>query len=73
VVADRGIYFLALGDAPPKTSIDFFEFATGRRTTLLTLGKEWWFGMALSTDQKSLLYSVIDNAGSNLMLVDKVR
>ncbi len=73
MVADRGIYFLALGDTAQKTSIDFFEFATGRRTTVLNVGKEWWFGMALSPDQKSLLYSVIDNAGSNLMLVDKIR
>jgi hypothetical protein len=73
VVADRGLYFLAVGDAPQKTSIDFFEFATSKRTTLLSLGKRWWFGMALSPDQQSLLYSVVDNAGSNLMLVDNFR
>jgi dipeptidyl aminopeptidase/acylaminoacyl peptidase len=30
VVGTRGIYFLAIGDAPNETSIDFFEFATGR-------------------------------------------
>jgi len=37
------------------------------------LGKEHWYGMALSPDRKSLLYSVVDNAGSNLMLVDNFR
>jgi len=73
VVADKGIYFLALGDAPKETSIDFFEFATGRRKTFLKLGKEHWWGMALSPDQRSLLYSVVDSAGSNLMLVEKFR
>jgi len=73
VVADTGIYFLAIGDAPKETSIDFFEVATGRRTTLLKLGKEHWWGMALSPDQQSLLYSVVDSAGSNLMLVEKFR
>jgi Tol biopolymer transport system component/DNA-binding winged helix-turn-helix (wHTH) protein len=73
VVADRGLYFLAAGDAPNKTSIDFFEYASGKRTTLLNLGKPYWWGMALSPDQKSLLYSVVDSAGSNLMLVDNFR
>lgn len=72
-VADRGLYFLAIGDAPHKTSIDFFEFATGKRSTVLQVGKEQWYGMALSPDQKSLLYSVVDNAGSNLMLVENFR
>ena len=33
VVGDRGLYFLAQGDAPQKTSVDYFEYATekGRR------------------------------------------
>jgi Tol biopolymer transport system component/DNA-binding winged helix-turn-helix (wHTH) protein len=70
VVANRGLYFVAVGDAPHQTSIDFFDYATGQRTTLLALGKQYWWGMALSPDQRSLLYSVIDSAGSNLMLVD---
>ena len=73
VVGDKGLYFLASSDAPAKTSIDFYEFATGRRTTLLELGKAHWWGMALSPDQQSLLYSVVDSAGSNLMVVDKFR
>ena len=71
VVAERGLYFVAVGDAPHKTSIDFFDYTTGKRTTLLALGKQYWWGMALSPDQRSLLYSVIDTAGSNLMLVDR--
>ena len=73
VVGTRGIYFLAIGDVPNETSIDFFEFATGRRKTLLKLGKEHWWGMALSPDEQSLLYSVVDSSGSNLMLVEKFR
>ncbi len=70
VVAERGLYFLAIGDASKKTSIDFFEFATGKRTTVVELGREHWWGMALSPNQQTLLYSVVDSAGSNLMRVD---
>ena len=73
VVADRGLYFLAVRDAARETSIDFFEFATVRRTTVFNIGKEYWRGMALAPDQRSLLFSVIDSAGSNLMLVDTLR
>jgi len=69
VVADRGLYFLAVGDASSKTSLDFYEFATGKRTTLLDIGKQWWMGMALAPDQRSILFSTVDSAGSNLMLV----
>jgi Tol biopolymer transport system component len=85
VVADRGLYFLAVGDARPGSptqvlqgprqtrSIDFFEYATGKRTTVFDVGKPSWVGMALSPDQRHLLYSVLDSAGANLMLVDGFR
>ena len=72
VVADRGLYLLAVGDAPHKTSIDFFEFATGSRRTIADLQRPWWYGMALSPDGK-LLFSLVNSAGSNLMLVDNFR
>ena len=71
VVADRGLYFLAVGGASPTTSIDFFEYATGKRTTLFSVGKRPGLGMALAPDQQSLLYSVVDNLGGNLMFVDR--
>jgi hypothetical protein len=41
--------------APSTTSIDFFEFATGNRSTLLNVEKQYLVGIALSPDQKSLL------------------
>ena len=72
VVGDRGLFFLAAGDARDKTSIDFFEFATGSRTTIVHLEKPWWYGIALSPDGK-LLFSLVNSAGSNLMLVDNFR
>jgi hypothetical protein len=72
VVADRGLYFLAVGEAPNKTSIDFLEFATGKRTRLVDLPKPWSIGMSRSPDGK-LLFSLVHSAGSNLMLVENFR
>jgi hypothetical protein len=72
VVGDRGIYFLAVGASASKTSIDFFEFSTRRRTTLAKVGKPWWSGIALSPDQGWLLFATIDRDGSDLILVDRM-
>jgi Tol biopolymer transport system component len=72
VVADRGLYLLAAGEAPGKASIDFVEFATGARSRIVGLDKPWWYGMALSPEGK-LLFSLVSNAGSNLMLVENFR
>ena len=71
VVADRGIYFLAVGNLPTQTSIDFLEFSTGRRATLAKVGRPWWSGIALSPDERWLLVATIDRDGSDLMLVDR--
>jgi Tol biopolymer transport system component len=73
VVGTRGLYFVALGDAPSRMSIEFVDVGTGRRTTLATIGKRSWFGIALSPDERWLLFPVNDRDGRDLMLVDNVR
>jgi hypothetical protein len=73
VVGERGIYFVAVGDTRSTTSIDFFEFSTGRRTTLARIGKPWWFGITLSPDQRWLFFPTIDRDGRDLMVVEDVR
>ena len=72
-VGDRGLYLVAVGDTPGQLSIDFVEFSTGKRTTLAAIRKPFWFGVALSHDQQSFLYTTVESAGSNLVVVDKVR
>lgn len=69
-VADRGVYLIARGTAAYHGSIDFIEYDTGRRTTLALTGRPWWFGVALSHDQRWLLYTREERSGSNLMFVD---
>lgn len=73
VVGTRGLYFVAVGDVPSRTSIDFVDVDTGRRTTLATIGKRWWFGIALSPDERWLLFPVTDREGRDLVLIDNVR
>jgi eukaryotic-like serine/threonine-protein kinase len=39
VVGDRGLYFAAVPDGADKASIDFSEFATGKRRSVPRLGR----------------------------------
>src|SRR5687767_801459 len=70
-VGARGLYFVALTDAPDRPSVDFFDVRTRQRSTLARLDKRFWFGMTLSADERSLVFPLVDSAGSNLMLVDR--
>jgi Tol biopolymer transport system component len=72
-VGERGLYFVAVGDTGGKPSMDFLDFATGKRATLVRLDKPYWFGITLSPDERSLVFPLVDSAGSNLMLVDRFR
>ncbi len=72
-VGERGLYFVAVGETSDTPSVDFFDFATGKRSTLARLDKPFWFGMTLSPDERSLVFSLLDSGGSNVMLVDKVQ
>jgi eukaryotic-like serine/threonine-protein kinase len=72
-VSARGLYFVALNDTPDRPSVDFFDFRTRQRSTLVRLNRRFWFGMSLSSDGRSLVFPLVDSAGSNLMLVDRFR
>jgi Tol biopolymer transport system component/DNA-binding winged helix-turn-helix (wHTH) protein len=70
-VTASGIYLLAArGPAP---SIEFFDLATRRTSRLHTLDRPFWFGFALSPDERSILFSKIDSRASDLMLVENLR
>ena len=71
-VGARGLYFVAVNDPPDGPSVDFFDFSTRKRSTLVRLDKRFWFGITLSPDERSLVFPLVDTAGSNLMLVDNL-
>jgi Tol biopolymer transport system component/DNA-binding winged helix-turn-helix (wHTH) protein len=69
-VADNGIYFLSVRNREKETALEFYEFKAGKRKWLQEVGKPWFYGMAISPKQDSICYSIVDQVGSNLMLVD---
>ena len=72
-VGDKGIYFISVGERETKTALEFFDFKTARRKRLRGLDQSWYYGMAMSPRHDVICYSITDQAGSNLMLVDGMR
>ncbi len=66
-VAPGGIYFVTQTDAQ-KSKIEFFDFAT-RKRAVIDIVEKLGFGLALSPDSKSLLYSRTDSEDYEVMLV----
>ena len=77
-VTPQGIYFIQAPDTDePGGSflIRFFDFATGRATTIHSLppGVGADMGLTVSPDSRSILYTQLDQSQSDLMLVENFR
>jgi len=72
-LARNGIYFRDAKDNEPIGILNFFEFATGKITTVSTLDQAGGLGLALSADGRSVLYDGKGEAESSIMLVKNFR
>jgi Tol biopolymer transport system component len=70
-VGPRGVYFARRESG--HDSIQVHEFSTGRSRVILELSKPIASGLSLSPDERYLLYSQVDDEGSELMLADNFR
>jgi len=74
-VVERGIYF-ATAEDPVHPLIEFFNFATGQITPVVTLEKQIPTspsGLAVSPDDRKLIYSQNDQIGGDIMLLENFR
>jgi Tol biopolymer transport system component len=72
-VANEGIYFIPKRSADQKNSIQFLSFATGKVRTVVLMSAPPASGLSISPDGQFLLFSQIDDEGSDLMLVENFR
>jgi Tol biopolymer transport system component/DNA-binding winged helix-turn-helix (wHTH) protein len=70
-VSGDSIYYLRV--EPTGETIRRFRLATREDTRVAGLAKTGYYGLALSPDGRYLLYSQIDQQGSDLMLVERFR
>ena len=76
-VAPKGIYFVNL-DSPRNHTIDFFDFSTKKIKTIASLTEQFNTeaadsALAVSPDGRWILYTQLDQAESDIMLVENFR
>jgi Tol biopolymer transport system component/DNA-binding winged helix-turn-helix (wHTH) protein len=69
-LAPGGVYFVST-DA--SRSVRYFDFATKKVRQIFEIGKPIGYGLSVSPDGRWILYSLIDEKKSELMLVDHFR
>ena len=68
-VVAEGIYF-ATTETPSQPMIEFFNFATGKLTTIITIDKPFNAGLSISPDGRWLIYTQVDRTGRDIMLME---
>lgn len=74
-LAETGLYFFK-EDVQASPTVNFFDFATGQTTLVAVLQKGTQLinpGVAVSPDGRWLLYTQVDQQGSNIMLMEDAR
>ncbi len=70
---ERGAYCLTPPDKQGSVDICFHDFSTGETKKILTIEFPKARCFAVSPDGRTILYTQVDEAGSDLMLVENFR
>ena len=71
VVLERGIYYI--NQPSGEARLQFFDFTTGRSTTVAHNLGEVRLALTASADGRTILYSRVDSSVDDLMLVENFR
>jgi len=72
-LVNEGIYFIPEPGADRKSSIQFLSFTTAKVKTVARMSGLSLEGLSVSPDGRSLLFSQLDEASCDLMLVENFR
>jgi dipeptidyl aminopeptidase/acylaminoacyl peptidase len=72
-IVEQGIYYFAPEDERGHSDINFYDFLTGKIRKIMTIEKPVYEHIAISPDRRTILYTQIDETGSDLMLVENFR
>ncbi len=72
-VGPEGIYFFVRPDEKGYSDLCFYDFATGKIRKILTVERPLTWYIDVSSDGRTILYTQVDEAGSDLMLVENFR
>jgi Tol biopolymer transport system component/predicted Ser/Thr protein kinase len=69
---ENGVYYLGRGDGQ-VCALKFYDQAIGRSRVLATVERGVGMGLTVSPDRKTVLFSLVRKAGSDLMLIENFR
>ena len=72
-VGKQGIYFFTVPHKQGRSDLSIYEFATGKVQKIEAIERTIYLGFAVSPDGRTILYTQLDEAGSDLMLVENFR
>jgi Tol biopolymer transport system component len=72
-ISQQGIYFFTQTEEDGRNGIRFYEFVTGTTRKVLTVERQVSNHIAISPDGQTILYTQLDQAGSDLMLAENFR
>lgn len=72
-VGKLGIYFFTPADAQGRSDLCLYKFATAKISKILTIERNVFYRIAVSPDERTILYTQYDQTGSDLMLVENFR
>jgi Tol biopolymer transport system component len=72
-VGQHGIYFFTRPDGQGRSDLCLYKFATGQTRRILSIERRVYYRIAVSPDERTILYGQYDQAGSDLMLVENFR
>jgi hypothetical protein len=72
-IGKSGIYFVREAARGTARQLGFYTLANGTVKVLANVPRPVKLGLAVSPDEKLLLYPQVDQVGSNLMMVENFR
>jgi Tol biopolymer transport system component/DNA-binding winged helix-turn-helix (wHTH) protein len=69
-VVNDGIFYSAASDSLHQGLIQFLSFSTGRSRPVVVTDRPIGWGLSLSPDQRFVIFTQVDQTGSDLMLVE---
>lgn len=73
VPAAGGVYYIASSGQPSQPALFFWNAATGTSRQLRAFQEDIFWGLDVSPDERTLYYSQVDVANSDIMLVKEFR
>ncbi len=72
-LTDKGVYWIGPADPNGNSQLQFAELKTGKMRSIMSISRPVQVGLTVSPNGRTILYTQVDQSGSDLMLVENFR